>query len=195
VATNGTAANSNTSPDYFTAYDDHTSVAADSAGNVYYAWVAKNYKPYLSVSRHHGRTWSRPVMVAPPGVREAALAAVAVPPSGRPGQVAIAFMGSTDAPADPYPHTADRFTITTWGGYLVTSADALTARPAFRGAAVNPPGDPFIAGICGPQTCQQEKDFIDVQIAPNGRPWAAFVDACNAQLVCKPAGELVVATL
>ena len=53
-----------------------TSVATDSSGDVYVAWLAATDArseapgrglPYLTVSRNHGRTWGKPMMLAPPG--------------------------------------------------------------------------------------------------------------------------------
>ena len=54
-----------------------TSVAADSAGDVYIAWLASSEVtgpgvserglPFLIISRNHGRTWSKPIMVGAPG--------------------------------------------------------------------------------------------------------------------------------
>src|SRR5207247_385697 len=53
------------------AYSSQTSVASDAAGNLFYTWYdATNRLPYLSHSTDHGRTWSTPLMIAPPGVRQ-----------------------------------------------------------------------------------------------------------------------------
>ena len=53
-----------------------TSVATDSSGSVYIAWIAGKGRvgagvsvtglPYLTISRNHGRTWSKPIMIAAP---------------------------------------------------------------------------------------------------------------------------------
>ena len=55
--------------------------ALDSAGNVYYAWVdGAHHEPYLAYSRDRGRTWSKPIALAPSG-RDRGRAA---PPGRRP---------------------------------------------------------------------------------------------------------------
>ncbi|MFN2626891.1 MAG: sialidase family protein, partial [Mycobacteriales bacterium] len=60
--------------------DHEAAVGVDARGNLYYLWVARDYKPYLATSRDGGAHWSKPLMVAPPGVRQAALPSLAVAP-------------------------------------------------------------------------------------------------------------------
>ncbi len=57
-----------------------TSIATDSDGNVYIAWLGGRGHargnggtglPYLTISRDHGSKWSKPMMIASPGVGEA----------------------------------------------------------------------------------------------------------------------------
>ena len=131
---------------------------------------------------------------------------------GETGQVAFAFMGSTNAPGRPFPDDStcvptdassvvacdypNYYAKATWSGYLVQTTDALTAHPTFVGGPVNDPRDPFITGICGPIRCQAEFDFIDVTISPrDGTPWAAFVDACRPGNACDSVGETVLGRL
>lgn len=40
-------------------------------------------------------------------------------------------------------------------------------------------GDRLDRGPCGPTRCDWVGDFIDVQIAPDGTPWAAYADLCD----------------
>ncbi|HVF06149.1 MAG TPA: sialidase family protein [Frankiaceae bacterium] len=148
------------------------SVAVDAKGNLYYLWVeATERTPYLSVSRNGGRTWSKPVMVAPKGVQATNLATLDV---GAPGKIAIAYYGTTDE-EDP-EHG--------WSGYIASGIDVLTTRPTFYTATVNDPRNPLKMGNCGTpggsNRCGRVLDYIDVEIAPNGQPWATFVDACAA---------------
>lgn len=144
------------------------SVAVDAIGNLYYGWVGKDRLPYLSISRDGGQTWGKPAMIAAPQVQEANLLTIDV---GAPGKVAFAYMGTTD---DRHPKT--------WDGYLAITVDALGKDPAFFTGTVNYPGDPLKRGTCGPGRCGEEVlDFIDITIAPDGKPWAAFVDACDAR--------------
>ena len=138
-------------------------VAVDRLGNIYYVWIAFNDRPYLAISRDGGVTWSRPKMIAPPGVRMASLPALDV---GSPGRIAMAYMGANPSDGD------------IWNGYVTITANALDASPLFYSASVNKPSDPLVRGGCGTERCQGAGDFFDVVIGPEGTAWAAFVDAC-----------------
>ena len=138
-------------------------VAVDRSGNIYYVWIAYNDRPYLAISRDGGTTWSRPKMIAPPGVRWASLPALDV---GSPGRIAMAYMGAN-------PKNGD-----IWNGYVTITANALAASPLFYSVSVNRSSDPLVRGGCGTQRCQGAGDFFDVVIGPEGTAWAAFVDAC-----------------
>lgn len=152
-----------------TAFTD-PSVDVDARGNIYYGWVAKNRLPYLSISRDRGRSWSKPMMIAAPGVAEANLLTIDV---AKPGRVALAYMGTRN---ERHPKT--------WNGYLAMTVDGLRADPLFYTAAVNFNNDPLKRGACGPGRCgEQILDFIDVVIAPDGTPYASFVDACDHRCV------------
>ena len=182
--------------------DHNAAVGVDAKGTVYYAWVARNRQPYLSVSRDRGRHWSTPVDVAPPGPHQANQPSIAV---GAPGRVAISFVGSTTAPAAPFPDDgtcnitatscpdyASAYAKATWNGYLVQTVNALSSAPTFVGGAVNDPRRPLIRGECGPGKCQQEYDFLHAVINPkDGTPWATYVDGCRGQQTCSGMGEVV----
>lgn len=171
------------------------SVAVDRRGVIYYGWVARDRLPYLALSRDGGRTWSRPLMVAPPGVNETALPALAVSPAGT---VAMAYMGSRNSPGAPFPDCPisvdpsdpladdcepEAYGPVTWGGYLTVTTDALARDPLLFTGTVNPGRDPLIRGRCGAGRCKAAADFLDVQLAPDGTPWAVYVDGCLRRCV------------
>lgn len=185
-----------------------TAAGVDPSGRLYALWIARDLLPYLATSTDGGTTWSAPVMIAPPGVRATDLPELAV---GRNGRIAVAFMGSTNAPPYPlYPGQActpsspmncannilldvehyalgnPAFANTLWSGYLLESVNATRAHPMFLAATVSPA--PLIRGACAPDTCQQEADFLDVRIAPDGSPWASYVAACSATCATAPNG-------
>jgi hypothetical protein len=58
-------------------------VAVDPAGTIDYTWVARHRLPYLAVSRNGGKTFGEPLMVSPPGIREASLPAIDVGGDGK----------------------------------------------------------------------------------------------------------------
>jgi hypothetical protein len=145
-----------------------TSVATDSSGDIYLAWLAATPAvratagrglPEVVVSRNHGRTWSHPLMLAAPGVRQALHIAIAATGAGH---VAIAYLGtrSTSPGAN-------------FSGYITESDDLLARRPLFMSAAVNNPGRPLYPGshheIFGDRLF-----FIGDAFAPDGTPWAGF---------------------
>jgi hypothetical protein len=146
----------------------HTSIASDSAGNLYYVWInqaegSSSILPYLSVSTDHGRTWSAPRMIAPPGVAQANFPVVA---GGGPGQIAISFPSTTKT-------TSSR----AWDQTVVITEDALAENPVFLSATGNSPTDPIHKGACTGR-CGGLWDFLDIQISPAGEAWVATSDDC-----------------
>lgn len=146
----------------------HTSVAADEAGNLYYAWISlvgTRRLPFLAISTDHGLTWGTPIMIAPPGVNHANFPVVA---AGDAGHIAINFPGTT---ATSQTRTAP------WNQYVAVSANALDAAPIFLSATGNDPADPIHRGGCLGR-CGGMWDFIDVQVSGQGDAWAAASDDC-----------------
>lgn len=142
------------------------SVAVDAKGNLYYLFGNESRLPQLVVSRDGGKTWSKAMNVAAPGVTATNLATLDV---GAPGKVAIAYYGTTNK------ENANGF----WNGYLAAGVDVLGRNPLFYSASVNNPKNPLKSKGCGPGRCGRVLDFIDVEIAPDGQPWGAYVDACG----------------
>ncbi len=146
---------------------DDPSVAVDAKGNLYMLWTNTDRRVVLSTSTNTGKTWTTPMDVTAPGVLRGNLATLTV---GAPGKVAIAYYGSTQ------PKGKGTF----WNGYLASGIDVLGKKPVFFSASVNDPKHALKVDECGPGRCGRILDFIDVEIAPDGAPWATFVDACLA---------------
>jgi hypothetical protein len=166
--------------------DTHTSIASDSAGNLYYVWIHNEgggkVLPYLSTSTDHGRTWSAPRMIAPPGVAQANFPVVA---GGDPGKIAISFPSTTGTAANR-----------AWSQTVVVTEDALGADPIFLSATGNPPTDPIHRGNCLGR-CGGLWDFIDIQISAQGHAWVPTSDDCvgscnNGTVSAAKAGDGVV---
>jgi hypothetical protein len=166
-----------------------TAVAADNAGNLYYVWWDQAHQlPYLSRSTDHGKTWSAPLMIAPPGVRHVNFPAIA---AGKRGSIAIVFPGTThDPPAPPATSLNDPIhfifgppnnDFRPWNYYVVTSTNALSRNPLFVASTGNDPSDPINRGTCGDATgrCGLMFDFLDVQIDSYGAVWGTAVDTCT----------------
>lgn len=80
--------------------EDHEArVAIDPAGTVYYTWIARDHLPYLAVSKDGGKTFGKPLMVAPPGVQETFGPSVA---AGADGRIALSYVGTTNSPGGPF---------------------------------------------------------------------------------------------
>jgi hypothetical protein len=177
--------------------DHESAVAVDSDNNVYYVWMDNKMRlPYLAISRDKGETWGKPIPIGPPRLKEGNLPSIDVT---TPGKVAVAYMGSENSPGGPnWPDTPscdalslecpypEEYTNVTWNGYITMSANALAKRPVFYTSTVNNKKDPLIRTSCGPGRCRALYDFLDVQIAPDGTPWATFVDGCIAVCVTEP---------
>lgn len=160
-----------------------SSVTADTAGNLYLAWlqgppppgiddeqsplradaVQGSGLPVLTVSRDGGRTWTPPRVVSPPGVTVAQRIAVS---AREPGRVAVSYLGSTDNGA-------------TFNGYLTTTATMLADQPLLWGGPTNDPAAPLIVRSgtgtgTGVGTFGDRLFFISNAIGPDGTAWAAF---------------------
>jgi hypothetical protein len=154
-----------------------TSVAVDKKGNVYYLWLGEDRLPYLATSRNGGQKWSKPVAVAPPGLKEANLPSI---DARGVGKIALVYYGSENSPfvvCDENCPSMD-YTKTTWNGYLTISGNALDDEPVFYTGLASKPSDPLVRQKCGPGRCHNVMDFVDVRIGPDGVAYAAFVDVC-----------------
>jgi hypothetical protein len=133
-----------------------TGTAADRHGNLYFAYRGPGSLPYLTTSTDHGRSWSRPTMVAAPGIRSVRRVAVAV---RRPGEVGLAYAGTTDG-----AH---------FNGYIGATRNALSRRPRFWSASVNDPAAPLIDGADS-ETFGDRFFYGGAAIGPDGTVWAGF---------------------
>lgn len=158
-------------------FDHEAAVAVDDLGNIYFFWMGSDRLPYLAVSRDEGKSFSKPMMVGPPGLKEAWGPTIDI---GATGKVALAYLGSTNAPgaASPGGVRPDYTDDVTWNGYITTSVNALSKRPRFFSASVNRPSDPIVRGECRRVRCQGQGDFIEIVIDRKGRPWTSMADAC-----------------
>jgi len=137
------------------ASDTHLSLASDNAGNLYYGWWGgKHNLPFLSVSRDHGTTWGKPMMIAPPGVHGANLVTVA---AGAAGRVAVTFLSSTNP-----KNTKDR----AFDQTVVVSTDALSANPTWVSATANPAATPSIGGATARRAAAAESGTSSTSASP-----------------------------
>ncbi len=172
-------------------FSHEAGVVADGLGNVYYTWVAGDRLPYLAISHDRGLTWDAPMMIGPPGLKEALLPGIAM---GKAGRVVVHYMGSTNSPWDGSNMAADP-SATRWNAYMTMTVSALAKRPVFYSAAINHPSEPLWVGPCGPDPSRCGwGDFFDVVVGIEGDPWAVAVDLCN-EVECGGLGEAIIGRL
>lgn len=147
-------------------------LATDDAGNVYALWIDDDLDPYLSVSTDHGSSWSKPTVIAAPGVETAQFPAIA---AGEEGKIALVYIGT---PSDT--EVSEMEDDVAWTGYLATIPDATTANLTIATSPLNTPEHPIARGPCDDDNrCDGIGDFVDIVIDEDGRPWAALVDVCH----------------
>ena len=146
----------------------YPSLGMDSAGNLYAAWVQSSDRMlYMAISRDKGMHWSAPMMIAAPGVNEAAIPFLV---AGKDGQVAVSYYGSKNAPhpfpayCNPLPagrrgmggftppppgptQTCPGYENETWDTYVTETWDATDAQPVFWSTTLNDPSRPSWYGI------------------------------------------------
>jgi hypothetical protein len=156
--------------------EHETTTAVDAADNLYMTWWDQNDRlPYLTISRDHGRTWSAPLMIAPPGVQEVNFPTL---DAGDEGRIVIHFPGTVVGDRNDAQRP--------WNLYEIVSTDALADDPLFVFTTANDPAQPIHRGPCGPGRCAGMFDFLDVVVPPAEVPamaegfWAAGVDTCDA---------------
>lgn len=170
--------------------EHEAAVAVDAQGTIYYFYTATNRLPYLVVSEDAGETWSDPVMIGPRGLKEASLPAMDIDARGR---IAMAYIGSTDAPGGEAPDgSGPEYEGVTWNGYVTIVDTPLPRRPRFVTAMVHHPKNPLMVGECSVVRCQQQYDFIDVVLDRRGRAWTAMIDGCPPPGACFQIGHGIV---
>lgn len=153
---------------------EHSSVAVDDAGTVYYLWYEdETQKPWLAVSHDHGQTFGAPMNVAPPGVEQTNLMTLV---AGGQGRIAMTFPGSASADFDD--------DLRPWDTWIILSTDADQSDPTFVATTANPAGDPVHRGDCSGR-CGAMLDFLDIVVSPlDGMVWATAVDNCTDVQQC-----------
>jgi hypothetical protein len=174
----------------------------DERGNLYAAWTAAADRLlYLAISRDHGLHWSKPLMIAAPGVNEAAEPELVAGPRG---QVAVSYYGSTNAPGPPFPPVCGGASVScpgyqneTWNTYITETRNPLGRHPLFWSATLNDPTQPTWYGVT-PSSLRQANgfsggssagtptgptlsgriDYFGMAMAPDGTPWVGFVQEC-----------------
>lgn len=166
-------------------YGPDPAVAVDKKGNVYYTWTGPGGKVFLAASKNKGKSFGPTFDITAPKVDGTEMPTIDVI---APGKVAVAYMGTTNSLSNSKPMIDRDYSKATWNGYITTTTNVFARKPVFHSVTVNKPSDPIYRGKCsvadGGNRCRPNLDFMDVQINPqDGRPYAAFVDACGVACV------------
>jgi hypothetical protein len=129
----------------------------DTAGNLD-AVEKSGSSLLLRVSQDGGHTWSGPLNMTAPAARGTTVGQWAVAVGYQPGQIAVSYLAARSGGGQD--------------GYITVTRDALDAAPVFYASTINPSGTPMVT------TTGFGDDFIDVDLGPDGTPWAAFYSDC-----------------
>ncbi|CCQ15389.1 BNR repeat-containing glycosyl hydrolase [Rhodococcus sp. AW25M09] len=171
------------------------SIAVDDEGNVFVVWPDRDGLLHAAWSSDGAVSWSRPVVVSAPGVRDARFGAITATGSGRVG---IAYYGRERGQA--------------FHGFIAQCRDFRTGSPVFVGGKFNEPDAPlfphgFRSGFRDFALGRSLNDNVRVHFAPNGdllagatmqmrgrnkqRPWAARSEHTEMQAVLGRLGRIV----
>lgn len=154
-------------------------LAVDAADNLHVVYVAGDGLPYYLRSADHGATWTPARLIAAPGITAVATSLITVA-AGAQDHVAFAYL-ATDHPGG---YATTDWTGATWDMHLGVLVDGEVSW-----TQLNPDDDPLGLDDCGltrctecpDELCPGMYDYIDAEVAPDGRPWIAMVDVCHAR--------------
>jgi hypothetical protein len=157
-------------------------LAIDVADNLHVAYVAADGLPYYLYSTDHGAAWSAPRPIAAPGITAVAPSLITIG-AGAAGHVAFAYLST----GHPGGLAATDWAGARWDMKLGVLTDAFGGG-AIAWTQLNPANDPMGMNDCGVTRCTADEpdellpgmyDYIDLKVAPDGRPWVAMVDVCH----------------
>lgn len=152
-------------------------VASDSKGNLYAAWTDK-HGVFLSISRDHGVTWSKPQKISTGAGNRSTVFPFVI--AGSKGRVALAWLGSSAATNNE--KTAK------WIVYFAQSLDALSSTPHWTQTAAS---DHVVhtAAIClDGLNCnaiggdRRLAEVLQMGLTKDGRVLIAYPDSSNSAI-------------
>jgi len=130
----------------------------DSAGNLYLV-SASGTSLLLRTSTDGGQSWRGPFNMTAPAVRSGTVNRSGVAIGWQPGVVAVDYLTNRSTGG--------------FDGYISVTHNALDANPVFYAQAINPPYKPIVTAS------SLSDDFITLDVAPDGTPWAGFYSNCE----------------
>lgn len=147
-------------------------------GALYFFYSDKDWKPRFVRSTDQGQSWQGPFVVPMPGLRSSVFPSIV---GGDAGRIALSFYGTTDAPSGWGGNPGEAPDSVRWHGYVAVITDALAAQPTVQPVQVTPAGDPLQYGCLsklGGGCLGNIADYMDIDVGPDGRVYAVFVDGC-----------------
>ena len=146
-------------------------IATTPDGTIYFMFMTPQFRPAFVYSHDGGTTWSAPTLLSPAGVTSTVFPVIV---GGDNGRIAVAYYGTSGWTGDPgaAPGTS------AWDGYIGIVTDADTAAPVVQTTRVT--SDPLHFGCVSKQGgCGGDPiaDYMDIDVGPDGRVYAIFMDA------------------
>jgi hypothetical protein len=157
------------------------SLAVTPDGTLYYLYQTPAFHVAYVTTKDHGLHWSASHDVTPAGVTSTAFG-LAVGGQAN-GSIGVAFYGTTSTALGWAGEPGAAPASVAWQGYagVVTGADTATPTPLL--AQVTPTSDPLHYGCVGKDAgCGGTPiaDYMGLDVGPDGKLAAVFVDACPA---------------
>lgn len=156
---------------------DTPDMAVTPDGTLYFFYTTNQWKPAFVRSTDSGLTWEGPFPVPVPGLTSALFPSVV---AGDDGRIALAFYGSTDTATGWNLNPGDAPANVRWHGYVAVVTDAAAVQPTVSPVQVTPVGDPLQIGCLSKLggCLGNIADYMDVDVGPDGRVYAVFMDGC-----------------
>jgi hypothetical protein len=159
----------------FASKPDAPDIAVTPDGTLYLAYMDGGWKPALARSTDGGATWTGPYAVSVPGLVSGLFPTVV---AGADGRIGVSFYGTTDDALGWDHNPGNAPDSIRWNGYVAVVTDAAAAAPTIDPALVtsNPLQYGCLSKLGG--CLNNIADYADIDVGPDGRVYAVFVDGC-----------------
>jgi hypothetical protein len=155
---------------------DTPDMAVTPDGSLYFFYTDSDWHPALARSLDGGETWDV-FAVNVPGLVSSVFPSIV---AGQDGRIALSFYATPDDDEGWNHNPGDAPDAVRWFGYVAVVADAASAAPTIQPLEVTG-GDPLQLGCLSKLggCLGNIADYMDIDVGPDGRAWAVFVDGCE----------------
>jgi hypothetical protein len=159
----------------FASVSDAPDLAVTPDGTLYLTYMDSSWKPALARSTDGGVSWTGPYSLAVPGQVSGLFPTIV---AGANGHVAVSFYGTTDTATGWDKNPGNAPDSIRWNGYIAVISDADAATPTIAAQQVT--SDPLQYGCLSKLggCLNNIADYADIDMGPDGRVYAVFVDGC-----------------